>query len=165
MKLIFTSEISWAFRGAALFVFLFIFSLNGCKGEAANKINFKGLKNIGTMFPQDLGVVIQYGVNENGIVEYLVVTSGLNSSALLVTNSLSEHGERRTFAMIEIGSRQLPPPDTVENFVYCDRSGVFRGKLKKLSEDELQRQLKAMGGSDRASFLGRFANETSLVVP
>jgi hypothetical protein len=142
------------FTSKTLIVFAYVvFLLSGCKERNSNEIDFKKLQNKATIFLRDLDVFIQYGVDKDGDVRYVVVSKDLDSTALTIEQKLMEHGKRSAAAKIQIENRDFPPPTSDENLIYCDKSGVFRGKLEIISEPDFKRKIEKINEARRESFL------------
>lgn len=117
---------------------IFVFGEICAFGEDLGPIDFKELENKATVLPKWKNVFVQYGVKPDGAVCYLVISSGLKTTALVVENLLKQDGSRNVVARIEVIDEKMPPPSEDLNFLFCDKKGVIRKKLPPINEKDLK---------------------------
>lgn len=125
-----------------LAIFLFcsaaVLSLKAFAEPSAKQFDFTKMRNATTVYGKwqrgiesgDYGF-IQYGVDKDDNVRYIIISSKLEAAAL-VTLSISQvdgHDRSVVTARIELPNRKVDLPDGNNNFLLVTQSGVSRGRF------------------------------------
>ena len=116
-------------------------------------MRFAQLDNITIAYSSSGGsCILDYGLDRENMVKYLVVTKGLKQAALVISTTIPDKGPEQMDAKIELAGKTFTPPDLDNNFLYCDETGIRRFHFDGLSERQFKDNLKKLHNVSMAAF-------------
>ena len=105
----------------------------GAAAEKKIQLNFSSLRNWVTGYENGY---VQYGVDQKNRVVYVVVSSGMNESALEVVHHCGGKDDGKVSAYLVHSGKVLPPPDQSDNFIVVSKDEVVRFHMKPIGKKE-----------------------------